>query len=202
MSYKTESLERWDASHRKCIRVAFQEDDMDEVAHNDAEYFGVEVFATEKCVADRFHSNAQTYTPHEISVQEVKALQSGDRVFYLYFGSHGCYAFRITRENSGSDWDGTCCGILVVRRNRWPETIYSNAYVFRRMKEVFEDRVCAVLNGWVFESYVENAEPFSVCFSDFLSEEEALKAAQEEYPEIKYRPDQFEVTQAFRLVAA
>ena len=177
MSYKTESLERWDASHRKCIRVAFQEDDMDEVAHNDAEYFGVEVFATEKCVADRFHSNAQTYTPHEISVQEVKALQSGDRVFYLYFGSHGCYAFRITRENSGSDWDGTCCGILVVRRNRWPETIYSNAYV-------------------------ENAEPFSVCFSDFLSEEEALKAAQEEYPEIKYRPDQFEVTQAFRLVAA
>lgn len=201
MSYKTDSLERWDASHRKRIRVVYQEGDMDEVAHNDAGYYGVEVFTTLPGVADRFSANARAYTPHEITVKEVKALQSGDRVFYLYFGSHGNYAFRITKENSGRDWDGACCGILVVRRNRWPETIFANSYVYRKVKEVFEDRIMAVLNGWVFEAYVETGEPISECFSDCLSEEEALKAAQEEYPEIKYRPDQFEVTQTYRLVA-
>ena len=196
-------ITRWDANHTNYLEIGYSQDSIgtdvvDEDIRNDVEYFGVEVYTTVGSVADHF--GAETFTRKRILVKEVEARRNGDRVYYLRFGEHSAYAFDITRTPACSDWDSCCCGILVVRRARWPETVYVDGYVFKKIQEAFTDRVMAALNGWIYELEA-TVDGKSTTYSGLISEEDALEIAAAEFPAIKYAPDDFEEETVWRLVA-
>ena len=196
-------ITRWDAKHTNYLEIGYSQDSIgtdvvDEDIRNDVEYFGVDVYTTVERVADHF--GAETFTRRAILLKEVEARCNGDRVYYLRFGEHSSYAFDITRTPARADWDSCCCGILVVRRARWPETVYVDGYVFKKIQEAFTDRVMAALNGWIYELEV-TVDGESTTYSGLISEEKALEIAAAEFPAIKYVPDDFEEETVWRLVA-
>ena len=195
-------ITRWDANHTNYLEIGYSQDStgadvVDEDIRNDVEYFGVDVYTTVERVAEHF--GAETFTRRAILLKEVEARCNGDRVYYLRFGEHSSYAFDITRTPARADWD-SCCGILVVRRARWPETVYVDGYVFKKIQEAFTDRVMAALNGWIYELEV-TVDGESTTYSGLISEEKALEIAAAEFPAIKYVPDDFEEETVWRLVA-
>ena len=182
-------ITRWDATHTNYLEIGYSQDStgadvVDEDIRNDVEYFGVDVYTTVERVAEHF--GAETFTRRAILLKEVEARCNGDRVYYLRFGEHSAYAFDVTRTPARSDWDSGCCGILVVRRARWPETVYVDGYVFKKIQEAFTDRVMAALNGWIYELVV-TVDGESTTYSGLISEEDA--------------PDDFEEETVWRLVA-
>ena len=196
-------ITRWDANHTNYLEIGYSQDStgadvVDEDIRNDVEYFGVDVYTTVERVAEHF--GAETFTRRAILLKEVEARCNGDRVYYLRFGEHSSYAFDITRTPARADWDSCCCGILVVRRARWPETVYVDGYVFKKIQEAFTDRVMAALNGWIYELEV-TVDGESTTYSGLISEEKALEIAAAEFPAIKYVPDDFEEETVWRLVA-
>ena len=196
-------ITRWDATHTNYLEIGYSQDStgadvVDEDIRNDVEYFGVDVYTTVERVAEHF--GAETFTRKRILVKEVEARCNGDRVYYLRFGEHSSYAFDITRTSARADWDSCCCGILVVRRARWPETVYVDGYVFKKIRDAFTDRLMAALNGWIYELGA-TVDGESTTYSGFVSVEEVLEVAVAEFPAIKYAPDDFEEETVWRLVA-
>ena len=190
----------WNGEHTASIKVLYQEDNLEEVSRLDADYFGVEIFSTLENVASCFSAEPETYTRHQIVLKEVEARRRGDRVFYLHYGEHSCYAFRVEKSCPKADWDSGCCGILVVRRDRWPEKYWVDSFVYRLIHKAFSEPVEACLNGWVYEAFV-SSEDETVGYPGSYSVEDAVKYAQEEYPDIKYREDEFEEETTYRLAA-
>lgn len=196
-------ITRWDATHTNCLEIGYSQDSsgadvVDEDIRNDVEYFGVDVYTTVERVAEHF--GAETFTRRAILLKEVEARCNGDRVYYLRFGEHSSYAFDITRTPARADWDSCCCGILVVRRARWPETVYVDGYVFKKIRDAFTDRLMAALNGWIYELEA-TVDGESTTYSGFVSVEDVLEVAAAEFPAIKYAPDDFEEETVWRLVA-
>ena len=196
-------ITRWDATHTNYLEIGYSQDStgadvVDEDIRNDVEYFGVDVYTTVERVAEHF--GAETFTRKRILVKEVEARCNGDRVYYLRFGEHSSYAFDITRTPARADWDSCCCGILVVRRARWPETVYVDGYVFKKIRDAFTDRLMAALNGWIYELEA-TVDGESTTYSGFVSVEDVLEVAAAEFPAIKYAPDDFEEETVWRLVA-
>ena len=196
-------ITRWDATHTNYLEIGYSQDStgadvVDEDIRNDVEYFGVDVYTTVERVAEHF--GAETFTRKRILVKEVEARCNGDRVYYLRFGEHSSYAFDITRTPARADWDSCCCGILVVRRARWPETVYVDGYVFKKIRDAFTDRLMAALNGWIYELEA-TVDGESTTYSGFVSVEEVLEVTAAEFPAIKYAPDDFEEETVWRLVA-
>ena len=186
-----EEYTRWNAEHTASIRVRYQEDDMTGVASDAADYYGVTVYTTVPDVAMCFSKDGEAYDKHAINKALAEAIARGDYVFYLWFGNHSAYSFGISEACPPSDWDSGCCGILVVDKDKWPFQPKGTDSVFKMIKDIFEDRVEAVMNGWVYEAVVDS-EDGCIAFPDCLSPEEAVRTAQEEYPEIKYEDSDFE----------
>lgn len=187
-----EKYTRWNKDHSASITVRYQDDDVTEVTRDAADYYGVKVYTTVPDVAMCFSKDGETYDKYAINKALAEASKRGDYVFYLWFGNHSMYAFGISEACPPSDWDSGCCGILVCDKDKWPFQPKGTDSVFKMVKDVFEDRVEAVLNGWVYEAIVDSEEDGCIGFTDCLSPEEALRTAQEEYPEIKYEESDFE----------
>lgn len=186
-----EKYTRWNKDHSASITVRYQDNFIEEVTRDDAEYYGVTVYTTVWSVANAFSAKAEVCDKYAINKALAEASKRGDYVFYLWFGNHSAYSFGISEAMPPSDWDSGCCGILVCDKYKWPFQPKGTDSVFKRIKDVFEDRVEAVMNGWVYEAVVDS-EDGCIGFTDFLSPEEALRTAQEEYPEIKYEDSDFE----------
>lgn len=187
-----EEYTRWNAEHTASITVRYQDNSIEEVTRDAAEYYGVTVYTTVWSVANAFSAKAEVCDKHAINKARAEASKRGDYVFYLWFGNHSAYSFGISEAMPPSDWDSGCCGILVCDKDKWPFQPKETDSVFKMVKDIFEDRVEAVMNGWVYEAIVDSEEDGCIGFTDFLSPEEALRTAQEEYPEIKYEDSDFE----------
>ena len=188
-----EAYTRWNAEHTASITVRYQDDFIEEVTRDDAEYYGVTVYTTVWSVANAFSAKAEVCDKYAINKARAEAIKRGDYVFYLWFGNHSAYAFGISEDMPPSDWDSGCCGVLVCDKDKWPFQPKGADSVFKMVKDIFEDRVEAILNGWVYEAIVDSEEDGCIGFTDCLSPEEALRTAQEEYPEIKYEESDFDV---------
>lgn len=188
-----EEYTRWNAEHTASIRVRYQDDFIEEITRDDAEYYGVTVYTTIWSVANAFSAKAEVCDKHAINKARTEAMKRGDYVFYLWFGNHSAYAFGISEDMPPSDWDSGCCGILVCDKDKWPFQSKGTDSVFKMVKDVFADRVEAVLNGWVYEAIVDSEEEGVMGFTDCLSPIEAVRTAQAQYPEIKYGESDFDV---------
>ena len=187
-----EEYTRWNAEHTASITVRYQDDFIEEVTRDAAEYYGVTVYTFVWSVANAFSAKAEVCDKHAINKARVEAIARGDYVFYLRFGNHSMYTFEISEDMPPSDWDSGCCGILVCDKDKWPFQPKGTESVFKMVKDVFEDRVESVMNGWIFMAVVDSEEDGCIGFTDCLSPEEAVRTAQEQYPEIKYEESDFE----------
>lgn len=186
-----EEYTRWNKDHSASIIVRYQDAFAEDVTRNAADYYGVTVYTTVRGVANVFSAKAEVCDKHAINKARAEAIERGDYVFYLWYGEHGACAFGITEDIPPSDWDSGCCGILVVDRDNWPFQPKGKESVFKMIKDIFEDRVEAILNGWVYEAVVDSDDG-GCTFCDYLTPDDALDAAQEEYPEIKYEESDFD----------
>ena len=157
-----------------------------------ADYYGVTVYTTVPDVAMCFSKDGEAYDKHAINKALAEAIARGDYVFYLWFGNHSAYSFGISEACPPSDWDSGCCGILVCDKDKWPFQPKGTDSVFKMVKDVFEDRVEAVMNGWIYMAVVDSEEDGCIAFPDCLSPEEALRRAQEECPESRCEESDFE----------
>ncbi len=201
MTNRTPLITRWNASHDKSIQV-FNQEDFDSECLCDLDSFSAEVFTTNRLVASVFSAEEypDTYEEHEIVLKEIEARKRGDRVFYLHFGEHSCFSFRITMSRPKRSWDCGCVGILVVHRDHWPLKYWVNSFVYRKIDEAFSERVSATLNGWFYEAVITTDDGKS-CYGGYLSEEEALTDAQRDFPDIQFKESDFVVETSYRLAA-
>lgn len=198
-------LTRWDASHSKRIEIT-QQTITDETAANDARYYRLKIFTDSGLLADIFRVPF-CRDQHRIYREHIAALERGDHVFFLQMGEHSSSWFRLCPEYPGKDWDNWCAGIVIVNREFWhramPRTTFAASYVFRKLSDAFDDRVTAILNGWIYSAdvYDENGDILET-YCDALSPEAALLIAQEDFPEIQFSEGDFEAVTRYCLRAS
>lgn len=184
---------RWNKDHTESIRVRYQDDFAEDVVRNSAERYGVKVYTTVWGIAHVFSEDGEVCDKHMIRKAREEAIARGDYVFYLWYGEHGNCAFGISEKPVASSWDSGCCGILVVDKYKVDFPPRCSNEIYKAICAVFVERVGAVLNGWIYEAIVDS-EDGGWSFCDYLTPEDALAAAQNEYPHIKYEEGEFEVT--------
>ena len=79
-----------------------------------------------------------------------------------------------------------------------PRQTYAKRFVHQKLCEAFNERVTAHLNGWVYEARAETDDG-CFCFPSFLDQEKALAAAMAEFPDIKYREEDFAAITTYTL---
>ena len=184
---------RWNRDHTESIMVRYQDAFAEDVVRYSAEYYGVKVYTTVWGIAHVFSEEGEVCDKHMIRKAREEAISRGDYVFYLWYGEHGNCAFGISEKPISSSWDSGCCGILVVDKYKVEFPTRSTNELYKAICAVFEERVEAVLNGCIYEAIVDS-EDGGCSFGDYLTPEDALAAAQNEYPHIKYEESEFEVT--------
>lgn len=197
-----ELITRFNADHSAKI-VVERSLSGDYTPQRDREYFGFEVLTTFDELADVF--GVETASCEAVSRRIITALDEGARLFYLEMGLHSSYSFRLCREQPKRDWDSGCVGILVQPRDAWlnamPGKTFATEYVFRTLRKEVAERIESIFNGEIFAAFMID-EGESLCMDGFLSPEEALRAMQAEYPEIRYCEEDFDVETTYRLAAA
>lgn len=188
------SFTRYDAHHAAKIEVLPQQEP-DNQASLDCEYMGIRVLTTLPMLAEAF--GVEAVEVEEINRRELEAIRKGDRVFFLEFGRHSACWFRVRRVRPSSDWDSGCAGIMIVNRDAWlsafPGSTFAEGRVFKVLDDAFSERVTADLNGWLYTALVTEADGETMVYGGFLSEEEALKWAMTDHPDIRYAEEDFDV---------
>lgn len=187
-----EEYTRWNRDHTESISIRYQDSFTEDVVRDSAECYGVKVYTTVWGIANVFSEEGEVCSKHMISKAREEAIARGDYVFYLWYGEHGNCAFGISEKPVASSWDSGCCGILVVDKYKVEFPPRSTNEIYKAICAIFVERVEAVLNGWIYEAIVDS-EDGGCTFCDYLTPEDALAAAQNEYPHIKYEESDFEV---------
>mgnify|MGYP004686343501 FL=1 len=195
---------RFNADHTRSITVGYDEHaEYDDTITNDIAYMGLEVLTGNEQLAHVM--GVEPVTDESIvRARHRAALKNGDHVFFLKFGEHSAYAFCVTETYPARDWDSACAGILIAPKQAWqkafPRSSYVKPAVFKEICDSFNERVTAMLNGWIYRYWVEDNGTVIDSCGGFLSQEEALQYASEEYPDITYEEDAFLVTTTYRLI--
>lgn len=201
--YSDTTLVRYDDKHAMWIEVHPQQDDTASYVRNDLDYFGFKIHTACDPLADLL--GLEKESQEEIARAQLRSIAAGDRYYFIEFGDHSCYFVRLSEERPKWDWDSGCVGILVWPRSAWKESFPRRPCVGGCLRPVLDEYVeylNASLNGWLWEYQVFDADGgFEVCGGDYLSDEAALRGAQDEFPEIKYEEDDFDCSTSYRLIA-
>lgn len=196
-------LTRWDAQHAARIEVSVQEFDCMEWPKQEIENLGFKLYTS--CDPLAYALDLEKTEQEEIDKALLRAIAAGDRYYFIEYGEHGSSFARFCENRPAAGWDSACVGLLVWPRAAWHESYPRRPYVAGCLTPVLDeyaDFLTAALNGWLYQYDVFNADgSYEVSGMDFLSEEEALKAAQEEYSEIKYEAEDFEEDTTYKLVS-
>ena len=195
---------RWNESHTKAICVAYQEESS-WYLREDRAALGVDVITCNPVVAEMFGVEVDDQKDSILKSSILEAIKNGDHVFYIEFGEHsGCWC-HLHDDRPQRTWDSGFCGVVVVRRKAWLEAMpgrtFARSYVSQILHESWDREIDAYLNNGFYKAYLEGSEDDDdyTCWSDFITPEEAIKAAQQEYPEIVYSDDDFEEVRLYTL---
>lgn len=186
-------ITRYDAHHAARIEISHQQDDFMAGPLQEIENFGFQICTI--CDALAFALDLKKVEQKEIDKALLKAIAAGDRYFFIEYGKHSSEWVRFSAEKPPRDWDSGCAGLLVWPREKWRACFSNRPYVSGCAMAVlteFSAYLTAAFNGWLYQYDVYNADgSHELLGTGFLTEDEALKAAQAEYPEIKYKEDEF-----------
>lgn len=191
---------RYDADHSQRIVVDYQ-DHRDDTVEETAKAFGLRVLTCNHAVADIFGVDVEA-DENVLRVAQLEAIKTGEHVFFIEFGSHSSDWFKLCLGRPARSFDSGFCGIIVVPHDAWleamPRKTYAKRFVHQKLCEAFNERVTANLNGWVYEARAETDDG-CFCFPGFLDQEGALAAAMAEFPDIKYREEDFAAITTYTL---
>lgn len=81
-----------------------------------------------------------------------------------------------------------------------PGRTFARTYVSKILHESWDREIDAYLNNGFYQAYLEGSEDDDyTCWSDYITPEEAIKAAQQDHPEIVYSDDDFEEVRLYTL---
>lgn len=193
---------RWDKTHALSIHIDYMEY-VPEVVKNERDYFALDVIICNPILADLFGVTVDK-EKNRLDQAVLDAIQMGDHIFYLEFGDHSMYWCRLRDQWVPSGWNSGCAGAIIVRKDAWhkavPGRTFARSYVSKLLHQAFDRWMDAELNGWLFEAFIHdhvNDECF--CIGPFLSPEEALTSTMNAYPDICYKPDDFNPEFVYRL---
>lgn len=191
---------RYNADHRQRIVVDYQ-DHRDDTVEETAKAFGLRVLTCNHAVADIFGVDVEA-DENVLHAVQLEAIKTGEHVFFIEFGSHSSDWFKLRLARPARDFDSGFCGIIVVSHDAWlkamPRKTYAKRFVYQTLCDEFNERVTANLNGWVYEACAETDDG-CFCFPGFLEQEEALALAMAEFPDIKYREEDFAAITTYTL---
>lgn len=191
---------RYDATHNQQIIVDYQ-DEPDWLVREDTYQFGLQVLTCNQAIAEILGVDVVS-DESVLHNAQLTAISKGEHVFFIEFGSHGSDWFRLTLEKPARDWDSVYCGLIIVPLQAWkkanPRSTYAKRFVYRTLCETFNERVTANLNGWIYEVII-NTNDETISWPGYLDPEVALAEAMAEFPEIKYRPEDFEAQTTYTL---
>lgn len=177
------------------------QDHRDDTVEETAKVFGLRVLTCNHAVADIFGVDVEA-DENVLRAAQLEAIKTGEHVFFIEFGSHSSDWFKLCLGRPACGFDSGFCGIIVVPHDAWleamPRKTYAKRFVHQKLCETFIERVTANLNGWVYEARAETDDG-CFCFPGFLDQEEALAAAMAEFPDIKYREEDFAAITTYTL---
>lgn len=191
---------RYNATHDQKIVVYYQ-DERDYLVKEQAEALGLQILTCNQSVADVFGVDVVK----DMSVlrsTHLEAIEKGEHVFFIEYGSHTLDWIRLGLDIPKRDFDSGYAGLIRVPHDSWlkanPRSTYAKRHVFKTLRAAFEDRVSACLNGMIYEACVET-EDDDVWYSGYIDPEEALADAMRDFPEIKYKPEDFSAVTIYTL---
>lgn len=177
------------------------QDHRDDTVEETAKAFGLRVLTCNHAVADIFGVDVEA-DENVLHAVQLEAIKTGEHVFFIEFGSHSSDWFKLRLARPARDFDSGFCGIIVVSHDAWlkamPRKTYAKRFVYQTLCDEFNERVTANLNGWVYEACAETDDG-CFCFPGFLEQEEALALAMAEFPDIKYREEDFAAITTYTL---
>ena len=193
---------RFNEDHSLSITVSYDELAVDDL-QGDVQYFGFDFLTTNAVLAKTLGVEQVSQTA--ITHQQLEALATGDHVFFLRMGEHSGYYFDITLSRPQRDWDSGCVGLLIVRHQKWfasmPRSTFAKSFVFKKVRELFAERISNTLNGWIYRADVmEDGEYVDGCCG-CLTCEDALEQMQRAFPQILYKEDDFTVASSYSLIS-
>lgn len=177
------------------------QDHRDDTVEETAKAFGLRVLTCNHAVADIFGVDVEA-DENVLRSAQLEAINTGEHVFFIEFGSHSSDWFKLRLVRPAWNFDSGFSGIIVVPHDAWLEAMprknYAKRFVHQKLCEAFNERVTANLNGWVYEARAETDDG-CICFPGFLDQEGALATAMAEFPDIKYREEDFAAITTYPL---
>ena len=177
------------------------QDHRDDTVEETAKAFGLRVLTCNHAGADIFGVDVEA-DENVLRSAQLEAINTGEHVFFIEFGSHSSDWFKLRLVRPAWNFDSGFSGIIVVPHDAWleamPRKTYAKRFVHQKLCEAFNERVTANLNGWVYEARAETDDG-CICFPGFLDQEGALATAMAEFPDIKYREDDFAAITTYQL---
>lgn len=203
--YDNNPIVRFDANHARRIEVAYQDTPTDSLVE-DVRNFGLQVVTHYEPLARAMGVDPVGFDDEDdILAEHLAAVKQGEEFrFFVEMYEHTGYAFRIQQSLPKWNFDSRCVGSIFISRKSWqavfPNIPFDFDKVYEELVRSFQELVTAVFNGEIYEATVfdENGD-CEVGFTDHLSAEEALAAAQAEFPDIRFAPEDFDSVTTYTL---
>ena len=187
-------LTRFDKSHCGTCHV-YRQTEADNTLALDQRFFGFQISTSDADLASVF--GTECLDPQMLAHVYQDATQAGDFLFGMSHGLEGDrHWFQFQNHLSLANGELNPSGFVRWSKKAWQRTntaSYDRIEVARTLRDIVEDRVQAVLNGELFKAIVDSDTGEHVCFEGFLTPEDAIAEAQLQFPEIKFREEEFVV---------
>ena len=160
------------------------QDHRDDTVEETAKAFGLRVLTCNHAVADIFGVDVEA-DENVLRSAQLEAINTGEHVFFIEFGSHSSDWFKLRLVRPAWNFDSGFSGIIVVPHDAWLEAMPRKTYASALSIKSFEARA--------------ETDDGCICFPGFLDQEGALATAMAEFPDIKYREEDFAAITTYPL---
>ena len=185
-------LVRYDRDHLGTCHI-YQQKEADTTLALNRQFFGFRVSTSDPEIASIF--GVETLDPKDLSSHYQKAIQAGDFLFGMTHDiEDGRHWFQLFNHLSLAKGELNPSGFICWPKEAWELTTsepYERIEVVQTLRDLVEERVNADLNQELFKALVDSDTGEQVCFSDYLTPEDALAEAQLQFPGIKFREEDF-----------
>lgn len=185
-------LVRYDQCHFGTCHV-YRQNEPDTTLTLDQRFFGFHVSTSDPDIASVF--GIATVDDQTLVKHFNNATLAGDLLFGMNHGvENHRHWFLLNNYLSLTQGVLNSAGFIRWSKEAWQKintAPFERIEVVRTLREIVEDRFQAVLNRELFMAVVDSDTGERVCFKDYLTPEDALSEAQLQFPDIKYREEDF-----------
>lgn len=185
---------RYDQFHLGSCHV-YRQSEPDNTLGLDQAFFGFQICTSDSVLASA--CSVKSLDPTTLTSIYQDAAKAGDFLFGMSHGIEvGSHWFQLNNHLTLVNGKLDPVGFIRWSKDAWQKTCvnpYQRIEVAKTLRDLVEERIQAILNGDLFKAVVESETGESVCFDGFLTPEDAIAEAQLQFPEIKFREEEFVV---------